>query len=180
MGNKAIFLDRDGTININYGYVYKPEDFVFTYRAIEALKLLYDEGFSLFIITNQSGIARGYYSEKDLLFLNEWLLCILKNNGIEISSIYYCPHHPKGVIKKYSYECDCRKPKTLLFEKAIEEFNISTKGSFAVGDNLSDLEITKSTNVKGILLNDDTFDEKERHIITFNNLYQAAKFIVSQ
>ena len=91
---KAIFLDRDGTINVDKDYLYKIEDFQFEPKADEALKILYDLGYILIIVTNQSGIARGYYSEEDVEILHQDLSKILQEKGIEISKFYYCPHHP--------------------------------------------------------------------------------------
>ncbi|MCR5587732.1 MAG: HAD family hydrolase, partial [Lachnospiraceae bacterium] len=122
--NKAVFLDRDGTINVEKNYLYKIEDFVFLPGVIEGLKLLQDAGFLLIIITNQSGIARGYYTEEDFKILNNWMLNKLAENGINITKVYYCPHLPDAKIEEYRRDCDCRKPKLGLFYRAIKEYNI--------------------------------------------------------
>lgn len=158
--NKAIFLDRDGTINIDKEYLYKIEDFEFTYKAVEALELLKKNGYKIVIVTNQSGIARGFYSEEDVTVLHDWLVQYLSQKGIHIDGIYYCPHHPDGVIKKYAIECNCRKPALGLYYKAIEELNVDTAASFAVGDNLRDLSICSESNIKGILISDQNMDPK--------------------
>lgn len=153
MKNKAIFLDRDGTINIDRDYLYRIRDFEFITGVPEALKLLQDAGYKLIIITNQSGIARGFYTESDYETLNDWMLNTLCDTyGVEITASYYCPHLPpessglkiKSVekeLEKYRVNCSCRKPGTALFERAIAEHNIEPNGSYAIGDMLRDLTI---------------------------------------
>ncbi len=149
---KAIFLDRDGTINIDKGYLYKIDDFEFIPGVIDGLKLLTDAGFVIVIITNQSGIARGMYSEQDLIILNTWLSHYLHENGVSIGGIYYCPHHPNGVISKYRKQCDCRKPGLELYYTAVRELNINLDESYAIGDKLHDCCICYKTKCKGFLI----------------------------
>ena len=129
--NKAIFLDRDGTINVEKHYLYKIEDFEFLPGVIAALKKLQDVGFLLIIITNQSGIARGYYSEEDFLKLNTWMLDELKRHDVFILDVYYCPHLPDASIDKYRKTCECRKPKLGMFDQAVIEHNIDLGHSFS-------------------------------------------------
>ena len=138
---KAIFLDRDGTINVEKDYLYRIEDFEFLPRVIDALKLLQSAGYLLIIITNQSGIARGYYKESDYEKLNAWMLKELKQKGINISAVYHCPHHPNAKIDKYRVNCSCRKPNKGLFEKAINDFNIDLSLSYSIGDKIRDCAI---------------------------------------
>ncbi|MEG0729906.1 MAG: HAD family hydrolase [Cetobacterium sp.] len=107
---KTIFLDRDGTINVEKNYLHKIEDFEFENRAIEALKILSDLGYQLIVVTNQSGIARGYYGEEDLEKLNNYMMEELKKNGVEITACYFCPHHLEKGVGRYKVECECRKP----------------------------------------------------------------------
>lgn len=152
MGCRAVFLDRDGTINVDTHYLFKKEDFRFLPGVKESLKILNDNDFKLIIITNQSGIARGMYSEEDYLRLNEWMLTELKKSGIEISATYYCPHHPDAKNEKYRIDCNCRKPKIGLFKKAIEDFSVDENLSWAIGDKMRDLAICEESSVKGILL----------------------------
>lgn len=135
---KYVLLDRDGTINVEKNYLYKTEDFEYEEGVTEALKEIQKKGYKLAIITNQSGIARGYYTEEDFLKLTEFIHNDLKKYGITIEKTYYCPHHPDG-SGKYGIDCDCRKPGTLLFEKAIDELDIDIKNSYMVGDKISDL-----------------------------------------
>lgn len=142
---RAIFLDRDGTINIDNNYIYKISDFKFIEGAIEALKMFQNNKYKLIIITNQSGIAKGFFKEKDLEILNIWLKNELKQNGVIIDAIYYCPHNAND-------NCNCRKPKIGLFEKAIKEFNIDISKSYAIGDKLRDCTICFTTDCKGFLI----------------------------
>ncbi len=150
--SKAVFLDRDGTINIDKNYIYKMEDFEFIPGAVEALRLLQKEGYKLIIITNQSGIARGYYTEEQYETLNQWMLRELEAAGVYIDGVYYCPHHPGAKVKEYRKECNCRKPGLGLFEDAIREHNIDLSLSYAVGDKLRDVAICQSTTCRGYLV----------------------------
>lgn len=151
--NKAIFLDRDGTINIDKGYVYKLDDFEFLPGAREALRIFQDLGFLLIIVTNQSGIARGYYTEDDYLRLDKGLKEDLDLHGIEITDSFFCPHLPDGKIPKYAIECDCRKPKLGMYEKAIKKYNIDINHSICIGDKERDVALCKKhKKVNGIVL----------------------------
>ena len=152
MANKAVFLDRDGTINVEKNYLYRIEDFEFLPGTIEALKILQDAGYLLIIITNQSGIARGYYTEDDFHILNDWMLDTLKKQGISIAKVYYCPHHPEGIIGKYRVNCNCRKPKLGMFMTAKEDFDLDFNECFAIGDKIRDCSICESTGCCGFLI----------------------------
>ena len=150
--NKVVFLDRDGTINIDKHYLHKIEEFEFLPGAVEGMKKLQDLGYLLVIITNQSGIARGYYSEKQYKELEQWMIEELRSRGVYISGTYYCPHLPNASIKEYAIFCECRKPRLGLFEKAIQEHNIDVKHSIAIGDKNRDLEICKNGMTRGFLV----------------------------
>lgn len=152
MKQKAIFLDRDGTINVEKKYLYKVEDFEFIPGVIEALKLFQSLGYILIVITNQSGIARGYYDIQEYYTINDWMIKELKKNGVDIKKTYFCPHHPNACIAEYRMKCECRKPKLGLFKKAIEEFDIDLNVSFAIGDKIRDCAICAKTNCKGYLI----------------------------
>ncbi len=132
--NKALFLDRDGTLNIEKNYVFKIEDFEFTDGIIELIKSYQDNGFLIFIISNQSGIARGLYTENDYKILTEWMINQLETYGINIAKVYHCPHHPE-----ITGECNCRKPRPGMIIKAINEFNINPLESVLIGDKKSDI-----------------------------------------
>jgi len=150
--NKAAFLDRDGTINKDLGYVHRIEDFVYLDGAVDGLRALQDMGFLLVIITNQSGIARGYYKEEDYLDLESWLLSDLRRKGVSIAGSYYCPHHPQGSVAAYRRSCGCRKPGTALFYQAAKDLRIDFSRSIAIGDKPRDLGICQETKAAGILL----------------------------
>lgn len=150
--NKAVFLDRDGTINVEKHYLHKIVDFEFLPGVIEGLKMLQDAGFLLVIITNQSGIGRGYYTEEDFHKLNNWMLQTLKDNGVNIAKVYYCPHLPDAKVVAYRKDCDCRKPKLGMYEQAIKDLDITLDGSYAIGDKIRDCAICNGTLCKGFLI----------------------------
>lgn len=152
MKNKAIILDRDGTINVEKDYLHKIEDFEFEKGVIEGLKILSELGYIFVVVTNQSGIARGYYTEEDLQNLNLYINKLLEKEGLKIEKFYYCPHHPEKGIGKYKVECNCRKPNTGMLEEAIKEFNIDREKSFMVGDNISDIKAGINADVTSILV----------------------------
>ncbi len=152
---RAVFLDRDGVINKDLDYIYTRDKFIYLEGAIQGLAELNKMGFDLIIITNQSGIARGYYKEKDFKELNEWMLDDLSKKNVKILDVYYCPHHPEATVPEYRMVCNCRKPGTALFYRAAKEHNIDFASSFAIGDRERDLSICKETKVKGILLSNE-------------------------
>lgn len=184
--NKAVFLDRDGTINVDKAYLSKIEEFEYLPGVIEGLRMLQDAGFILIIVTNQSGIARGYYSEEDFLELNEWMLSDLKEKGINIAKVYYCPHHPTALVEKYRIDCECRKPKLGMYKKAIEELDIDLSQSFAIGDKIRDSAICEKTSCRGYLISnlekksvvDGVNSGKYRNIKFAEDLLTATKKIV--
>lgn len=143
MGHKAIFLDRDGVINEDSGYVYKIEDFKILPGVIDGLKRLRD--FSLFIVTNQSGIGRGYYSVDDFHKFNNHLLDELNRHEIMIEKTYFCPHHPDVM-------CDCRKPNVKSVMDAVKNYDIDLSKSWVVGDHVSDIELGKNAGCKTVYL----------------------------
>lgn len=187
MANKAVFLDRDGTINVDKHYLYRAEEFEFIEGAVEGLKLLQDNGYKLIIITNQSGIARGYYTEEDYLNLEKWMENELKTYGVSILKSYYCPHLENAVVSEYKKECSCRKPQMGMFLKATEEFGLDLASCYAIGDRLRDCCICFHSECKGFLIGDTEKAEVKRLIksgwwpqITYkNNLLEAAKSIVT-
>ena len=137
---KALFLDRDGIINVDHGYVYKIEDFEFTEGIFELVKLFSDAGYLIFIITNQSGIGRGYYKEEDFSILTEWMKRKFYENGIPIEEVYYCPHTPDA-------DCHCRKPKTGMIETALKKYPIDLSASWMVGDKQSDIDLAHNAGI---------------------------------
>ena len=145
---KAVFLDRDGVINRKGSsyYIYREEEFLFNKGVIEALKYFISKGYKLIIITNQGGIAKGNYTVAHINKLHNYMMTQLRSYQIELTDIYYCPHHPD------IEPCNCRKPGTLMFEQAIKKHRINPKTSFMIGDNEIDIEAARKMGIKGILL----------------------------
>ena len=138
--NKAVFLDRDGTINVDYGYVYQPEKFDYIEGVMDSLKQLHEMGYLLIVITNQSGIARGYYTEEAVRSLHQKMCRELAEYGAPVTHVYYCPHLTG---------CTCRKPLTGMFYQAARDYDINMAQSLAVGDKLRDLTICEQEPVEG-------------------------------
>ena len=164
--DKVIFLDRDGTLNLDNGYTYKIEDYKILPGVKKGLKKLQDFGFKLMILTNQSGVARGMYSEEDLKKFMAHMIEDLKKSEIEILNFYYCPHYKEKGKGEYKIDCDCRKPKSGLVLKAIEDYGpFDYEKSWSVGDSLRDVESTKNVNskIRSVLLpkNAGTQSQKE-------------------
>ena len=164
--NKAVFLDRDGTVNIDYGYVHDIEKLEFMPGVAEALKRIQDNGFLLIIITNQSGIGRGYFSTEEYARFNKAMLSRMAEQGVKIDRIYTCPHIDED-------HCSCRKPLLGLFEEAMSDFNIDLPNSYAVGDRLRDLSVCSKYPVRGILYSPKdgkNHDEKGTYMNTAGNI----------
>ena len=145
--NKAIFLDRDGVINIEVSYLSDPADFKLIEGTIEALRILKQKKYLLIVITNQAGIARGYYTEERLKEIHEKMERILKENNIQLDDIYYCPHHPE-----FTGPCNCRKPNPGMLLKAQEEHQIDLKNSYMIGDTLNDIKTGINVGCKTALV----------------------------
>lgn len=152
MKKKAIFLDRDGTINVDKDYMYKTEDFEFVEGVIEGLQILSKLGYIFIVVTNQAGIARGYYTEEDLEKLNDFMKAKFLDYGVKIEKCYFCPHHYEKGIGKYKIDCDCRKPKPKMLLDGIKEFSIDPTKSYMIGDKLSDIDAGINAGVKSIMV----------------------------
>lgn len=147
-GKRAVFLDRDGVLNVDNGYVSVVDDFEFIEGAIEACIKLKEKGYLLVVITNQSGIARGYFTEDQFNTLTEWMDWSLVDRGVELDGIYYCPHHAEKGIGEYKLDCDCRKPKAGMLLNAIKDLDIDVTDSILVGDKVSDIQAGIAAGVK--------------------------------
>ncbi|XZQ54904.1 MAG: D-glycero-beta-D-manno-heptose 1,7-bisphosphate 7-phosphatase [Arsenophonus sp.] len=143
----AIFFDRDGTINCDNGYVYEIDNFKFIKGTIEAMLELKKMGYALILITNQSGIGIGLFTEKQFLKLTNWMYFSLIDYGIKLDGIYYCPHHPYAIEQKYKKICNCRKPKANMLLKAQKQLNINMKASYMVGDKISDIQAGRAAHI---------------------------------
>lgn len=149
--HKALFLDRDGVINVEKDYLYKIEDFEFIDGIFELCKYFQAENYKIFVVTNQSGIAREFYTEKEFQNLSNWMIQQFQDHEIKLTKIYHCPHHPK-----YSGECDCRKPNPGMFLQAAKEFDIDLKNSVMVGDKERDIEAAINAGLQTTYLFDET------------------------
>lgn len=149
---KVVFLDRDGTINEEVHYLHRTEDLQFLPGVAEALRLLKEAGFKLVVVTNQAGVARGYYACEDVEHLHAYMNEQLKAQGAEIDAFYYCPHHPDYGIGIYKKTCRCRKPGIGMFEQAEKQFQIDRSHSYMIGDKLLDVEAGINYGVSGILV----------------------------
>lgn len=148
---KAVFLDRDGIINVDGHYVHKIEDFQFMDGIFDFCRAAKEKGYLLIVFTNQSGIARGYYTEEDFLELTDWMCARFREEGAPIDRVYYCPVHPTKGIGKYKIESIDRKPNPGMLLKAKEDYDIDMAASVVLGDKDSDIEAGKRAGV-GILL----------------------------
>ena len=137
---KALFLDRDGVVNVDHGYLYQAEQFEFIEGVFDACQAFQQEGYEIVIVTNQSGIGRGYYTEDDFHKLTEWMVQQFANQGVKILDVMFCPHHPEKAIAQYRQECDCRKPAPGMLNQAIERHQLDPKMSIMVGDKTSDVQ----------------------------------------
>lgn len=147
----AAFLDRDGVLNVDHGYVYRPEEFIWVEGAREAVALLREAGLLTVLVTNQSGIARGYYDEAALQRLLQHMQSELAEVGAQLDGAYFCPHLPEAKLAQYRIECDCRKPKPGMLLRAARELEIELGASLMIGDKPSDLEAAAAAGVRGFL-----------------------------
>lgn len=151
MKAKAVFLDRDGVLNVDVDYLYRIEDLHWITEAPQALACLANLGYKLFVVTNQSGIARGYYTVAEMQRLHTYMQQELHKYGAQIEKFYYCPHHKEGKVAKYAIECDCRKPKPGMLLQAMEEYAIDKEQSFLIGDSKRDIEAAQAAGIQGYL-----------------------------
>lgn len=147
LSKPAVFLDRDGVINVDHGYVHDEHDFEYIDGVFEAAKAFKDMGYLLVLVTNQSGIARGMFSEDRFLSLTQWMDWNFVDNGVELDGIYYCPHHAEQGIGEYKQDCDCRKPKPGMFISARDFLKIDMAKSVMIGDKAEDMMAAEAAGV---------------------------------
>lgn len=147
----AVFFDRDGVLNLDHGYVHRPEDFHWSDGAMAAIKYLNERDWLVFVVTNQSGVARGYYGEDAVLRLHAWMQAELARRGAHVDAFYYCPHHPDGEVAELAIACDCRKPEPGMLLRALAEWPVDSAASLLLGDRVSDLEAAHRAGVRGVL-----------------------------
>lgn len=150
--NKAFFLDRDGIINEDLGYVHTKKDFKFQRGIFSFLKKIQAQNFYLFIVTNQSGIARDYFTIEDFHVITNHMIDELKIHSIFIKEVVFCPHHKEGSNKLFNFECNCRKPQPLLVETLIKKYDLDQNSSYFLGDKISDYDLAINAGIKPLLL----------------------------
>lgn len=173
----AAFLDRDGVINADYGYVGDPDKLVLLPHAAQGLKLLKDLGYLLLVVTNQSGIARGYYTEEDVHKVHQKMNQLLsEKTGVVPDAYFYCPHHINGELEVYRVDCDCRKPKPGLIDQALAAFKVDISGSFLVGDKESDILAGRARNLTSYQIENSNYPMTELSTRSFTDLLELAQF----
>ncbi|MDB4470695.1 D-glycero-beta-D-manno-heptose 1,7-bisphosphate 7-phosphatase [Deltaproteobacteria bacterium] len=148
----AVFLDRDGTINVEKDYLIDPAEFDFIPGVPAALKKLQDAGYLLVVVSNQSGVARGYFSEEQVDKLHQHMVAMLTEAGVSLDGIYFCPHHPSAGLGDYLQNCNCRKGKPGMLQRAAVELDIDLQKSYMVGDKVADIQAGHAVGCKTILV----------------------------
>jgi D-glycero-D-manno-heptose 1,7-bisphosphate phosphatase len=175
---RAVFIDRDGTINEEKEYLYRTEDFVFIPGAPQAIRLLNDAGFLVIVVTNQSGVARGYYTEEDVHLLHRYVATQLEQEGARVDGWYYCPHHPSG-RGSYALPCRCRKPLPGMLLEAAGRFGIDLESSVMIGDKLVDVEAGRAAGCRPVLVRTGYGSEEEHRchgaVDVFDDLLAVAE-----
>ena len=183
-GIKAVFLDKDGTLVHDVPYNVDPDRIELMIGVVEGLRALHAAGFALIVISNQSGVARGFFQEEALVEVEGRLRSLLARNGIPLAGFYYCPHCPQGTVPHYAVACDCRKPAPGLLLRAAEEHNIDLARAWFIGDILNDVEAGRHAGCHTILIDNGnetewalTRDRLPHHIVT--DLIEAARVILA-
>lgn len=149
---RVIFLDRDGTLNEEVNYLHRKEDLKILAGVPEAIRMFKEHGYKIVVVTNQAGVARGYYTEAEVEALHRYMNQLLKVRGAEIDCFFYCPHHPEHGIGAYKKNCHCRKPATGMFEMAEQYFDVDKAESWMIGDKLIDVEAGNNYGVRTALV----------------------------
>jgi D-glycero-D-manno-heptose 1,7-bisphosphate phosphatase len=140
VNRRALFLDRDGVINVDRGYLYRREDIEFIDGIFELCRHAKRFGYLIFVVTNQAGIARGFYTERDFWSLTEWMCGVFKDQGTSIDRVYFCPYHPVSGIGKYKIDSPLRKPAPGMILQASQDFSVDLRNSVMIGDKMSDIQ----------------------------------------
>ncbi len=185
---KTVFLDRDGTIIEEMGYINHFSRIRPLPKAVEAIKMFKKAGFKVIVVTNQSGVAKGYFSEQELINMNNYMVDQFAKQGAQIDALYYCPHHPQAVVPQYRLDCDCRKPGTGMILKAKQEHGVDLQRSWIIGDRESDIKLAETLNIhNAFVLTGYGVGEyvrfkgalKSNPEIICNDLLQAAQVIIN-
>ncbi|GHE79405.1 D-glycero-beta-D-manno-heptose 1,7-bisphosphate 7-phosphatase [Thalassotalea profundi] len=175
---KALFLDRDGIINIDHGYVYKSENFEFVDGIFKLCQYAMSKGYIIVVITNQSGIGRGKYTTEQFEQLTLWMIKQFNKNNVSIKDVYYCPHHPTKGIGDYLQDCSCRKPKPGMINLAATDHDIELANSIFIGDKVSDMQAAEAAGIHNRVLVASQYDDTKQIIAhRVDNITQAYPFI---
>jgi len=189
MTRRAIFMDRDGTISEEVGYVNHLSRYKLLPRSIDAIKMINDAGFLAIVATNQSGVARGYFAEALVGAVHERLLSWVREGGARLDAIYYCPHHPREGPPPFRADCDCRKPRPGMLLRAAREHGIDLTGSYMIGDSRVDMEAAAAAGARPVLvltgygrgLVDHQSDRlKVKPLTIAEDLHEAVRFILEK
>ena len=175
---RAVFLDRDGTINVEKDYLFKIQDFEFIPGAEDAIRNLNDAGYFVVVVTNQSGVARGYYTEEDVELLHRHIASELEKAGAHIDAWVFCPHHPDG-RGSYSLPCDCRKPLPGMLQEAARRYDIDLESSIMIGDKQVDITAGISAGCRTILVRTGYGSEHESLVTSSTKVYDDLAAAVS-
>jgi D-glycero-D-manno-heptose 1,7-bisphosphate phosphatase len=183
--NKAVFLDKDGTIIPDVPYNVDPARIHLENGVAEGMRLLKQAGYLLMVVSNQSGVAHGYFTEEDLILVERKLQQELKAAQASLDGFFYCPHHPDGTVAQYSFSCDCRKPKAGMLFKAAQKFNIDLSRSWMIGDILNDVEAGNQAGCSTILIDNGNetewaVTEARTPTAIVDNITAAVSFILSE
>lgn len=187
--NKAVFLDRDGTVNEEVGYLTDLSKLRLIPGSGAAIRRLNQAGFKVVLVTNQSGVARGYFPESLVHEAHRLLESLLMPDGARLDAVYYCPHHPKAGNSHYTRDCDCRKPRTGLIEQAVRDLNIDVRHSYMIGDKWSDVELAHRARVRAILVStgfapDDPGNQRPDRLkepdFFARSLHEAAEWVLAR
>lgn len=177
----ALFLDRDGVINHDFGYVHKIEDFKFVDGIFDICRQAAASGMSVVVVTNQAGIGRGYYTEEQFHSLTEWMKKNFAEKGVTIDGVYHCPFHPTHGIGRYKAESHDRKPNPGMILRASEELDLSLENSVIIGDTEKDIEAGRRAGIgTTILLGKISFEAKVKPDFAVTNLQEASRLLFSQ
>lgn len=182
---RAVFLDRDGTLIEELGYLNQIERLSFFPYSVDAVRLLNRAGFAVVVVTNQAGVARGFFDESFVGVVHARIADRMTLGAARIDAFYYCPHHPDGAVDRYRQTCDCRKPKPGLLQRAAAEHNLDLPGSFVVGDKKHDLEAGSAVGATGVLVRTG-YGRRDEHsaagqaAAVTDNLIEAVSWILRQ
>lgn len=178
MQRPALFLDRDGVINVDHGYVHRSEDFEFMPGIFKLVRTANQQGYLVIVVTNQAGIGRGYYSENQFLMLTDWMKGRFKAEGGCIDAVYFCPFHPQHGIGEYRRESECRKPAPGMLLQAQKDFGIDLRASILIGDKPSDISAGSTAGVGKLLHLSRSTELEDSRVDTIYQVDEALSYIV--